>query len=74
MISLIIYLVGIIISYIVFRKNSLKKNLGKRTWKNISWNFLCSIYSWVALLIFYIIAIINWIEEDSENYKPPKFL
>ena len=67
---LIIYLIGFVICYYIFRKDERKNSGENYDWKSVLEIFGLSLFSFMALLIL----LTHYISHYFENSKPPKFL
>ena len=67
---LIIYLIGFVICYYIFRKDERKNSGENYGWKSVLEIFGVSLLSFLALFIF----LKHYISHYFKNSKPPKFL
>lgn len=68
MIGLIIYLIGVIIAYIMFKK--IIRNSYFNEWEDVGWNIFFSLLSYIMVVVI----IIEYIKEKLNENEPPKWL
>lgn len=79
-IYILIYLIGFILTYSMFRKNDRQiyihsfGNDEKYSWENVKNNLFVSLFSWIVILLFLIWHIYEFFIKIKNNTKPPKWL
>jgi hypothetical protein len=74
--GIIIYLIGCVLAYIVFRVYLRKDN----TWYDVKWNFVFGLFSWFLIVILIILWILfflaEWINKIKIKFpkQPPHWL
>lgn len=68
MIELIIYLVGVIIAYIMFKK--IVRSRYSSDWEDVGWNIFFSLFSYIMVVMM----IIEYIFRKLNEKEPPKWL
>ena len=68
MIGLIIYLTGVIISYIMFKK--IVRSRYNSDWEDVGWNIFFSLFSYIMVIMM----IIEYIFRKLNEKEPPKWL
>lgn len=69
---LIIYLIGFIWSYFIFKK--VRNELEENEWRDVKYTILVSLFSCGFVIIWYTILLSKFIENKLQNTKPPKWL
>lgn len=72
MILIIIYLSGVLVSYVYLKVMRNKHNANE--WKDVVQTFIVSVFSWIAIMLIVIVAIRVIIGKKLENKKPPWWL
>lgn len=70
----IIYAIGFVITWIVFKYLIRGSEPENNQWKDIMITFIISIFSWIGLILLCVIWFMFYFKNNDTLLKPPKWL
>ena len=72
MISLVVYLIGFVVMYLITKQ--LRNNMRANKWEDVVLSFMLSFFSWIGIVVTLLTLLLSLITGKLKNTKPPKWL
>ena len=72
MISLVVYLIGFVVMYLITKQ--LRNNMRANKWEDVVLSFMLSLFSWIGIVVTLLTLLLSLITGKLKNTKPPKWL
>ena len=72
MISLVVYLIGFVVMYLITKQ--LRNNMRANKWEDVVLSFMLSFFSWIGIVVTLLTLLLSLITDKFKDTKPPKWL